>query len=520
MQQDEFFVFARNFPDALCLLSSDGKILAANDAAAKFTKNEVDALQGMSLYELSVDDTDKVKRNLQNWCRSRQMIPGSLTLRINGSTSQCNCSGSLIVPKTENTLARIILRLEHRELFSRSFIALNKKIKQLKKEITERRAAEQELAKRKAEFEAMFRSIPDAAMFVDIDRKIVMSNPAGLSLFGYEFKELAGNTTEMLYANREDYQQQGRLRYSPVHPSDETAYEIQYRRKDGSIFWGETIGTRVENVEGVLLGFIGLIRDITARKKTEEELTHYREHLEHSVKERTIALEQSYQELETYSYSIAHDLRAPLRSIVGFSQILSKEAGEKLDDADLDHLHRIIKSASHMAELIDDILELSRVTRTEMDFEKISISEIAKDICNSLSVSCPEREVEWKIQPDMQIMGDHQLIYIVLSNLINNAWKFTQKKQNTVIEIGKTEMQGESVYFVRDNGVGFDMQYSKKLFGLFQRIHHPEDYEGTGVGLATVERVIKRHYGWVKIEAEPDKGATVYFTIGSKNHAA
>ena len=513
MLQDEFFVFARHFPDALCLITSQGQILAANEAAAKFLKKDINTLQNMSLYDLAVDDSEKTAGNLRNWSRSRQMVMGTLTLRIDGDTAKCNCNGSLVKQKTKDSPAQVLLRLENRELFSRSFNALNTKINQLKREITERRATEQELVKRKAEFEAMFRSIPDVAMFVDKDRRIVMCNPSARSMFGYDFSELVGQTTAILYADIEDFHEQGRRRYSPYQPSDESAYEVQYKRKDGSIFWGETIGTQVVDIEGKLLGFIGLIRDVSTRKKTEEELANYQEHLEQSVKERTVALQQSYQELETYSYSIAHDLRSPLRSIVGFSQILAQEAEHKLDEADMDHLKRIIQSASHMAELIDDILELSRVSRTEMELEEINISELSSDICNSLSVAYPARKVEWKIQEGMKAMGDHHLLYVVMSNLINNAWKFTQKNQDTIIEIGKKEIDGEQVFFVQDNGVGFDMKYGKKVFGLFQRMHHPDDYEGTGVGLATVDRIIKRHAGWVRIEAKPDQGATVYFTL-------
>ena len=518
MTPEEFIIFARPLPDAMCLMTASGQILAANDATSRFVETDINVLRDMTLFDLVTDSRTKVEQTLRNWSRSREMIPGPLKVRtVNGKIIPCNCSGALIQPKTTDLPATIIVRFERRELFSKSFTALNNKIAQLQREIVGRQKTEQALAKSKAQFEAMFNSIPDAVMFADIDRRIIMINPAVHSMFGYSDQELIGNTTDILYADKADYIDQGRRRFRTGPDSEYGAYEVKYKRKDGSVFWSESLGTQVKNAEGKIIGFIGLFRDISDRKKTEGELVKYREHLEELVKERTVALENSNKELESYSYSIAHDLRAPLRSIIGFSQIILEDTRDKLDDTDKEHLQRIVKSAAHMAELIDDILKLSRVSRSEMQLTNVNLSNICLEISNALCESNPERQVEWNIQPDVEVRGDHHLLYIVMSNLLNNSWKFTQQKPLAQIEFGCKDQAGENVFYVRDNGVGFDMKYSDKIFRLFQRLHHSTDYEGTGVGLATVQRIINRHNGWVKIEGNIGKGATVYFSIPEKN---
>lgn len=517
MFPEKFALFARPLPDAMCLITASGKILSANEAAARFLEIDSDVLCGMTLFELVTDSQEKVEQTLRNWSRSREMIPGPLKVRVGGrKITPCNCSGSLIQPKTATSPATILVRYQHREHFSKSFTALNTKIEQLQKEIAIRQKTEQALAKSKAEFEAMFNSIPEGVVFADTERRIVMSNPAIHSMFGYSDEELIGNTTEMLYADKADYIDQGRRRYRTGPDSESGAYEIQYQRKGGSVFWTEGLGTQVKNAQGETIGFIGLLRDISERKKTEAELLKYQEHLEELVKERTIALENSYQELESYSYSIAHDLRAPLRSIAGFSQILLQDAGDKLDGENQEHLQRIVKSAVHMAALIDDILELSRVSRSDMRLDEVNLSGICLELRKTFIASTPERRVEWNIQPGLVARGDYQLLYVTMSNLLSNAWKFTQHQSPAQIEFGLMDKAGENVYYVRDNGVGFDMKYSEKMFGLFQRLHRSDEYEGTGVGLATVERILTRHNGWVRAEGEVGKGATVYFSLPEK----
>lgn len=252
------------------------------------------------------------------------------------------------------------------------------------------------------------------------------------------------------------------------------------------------------------------------REQVEEELRKHRDHLEELVAERTTSLERVNKELETFSYSISHDLRAPLRHINGFSQALLEECGDKLNDNGKDYLHRVRTASRRMGELIDDLLSLSRITRQEMKRQPGDLSALANDIATQLKKDQPDRVVQFDIQEGQTVQGDARLLRIVLENLLGNAWKYTSKQSSARIEFGCTENDGEQVYYVRDDGVGFDMKYVKKLFGSFQRLHRDDEFPGTGIGLATVARIIHRHGGRVWAEAEVNKGATFYFTLAGK----
>jgi light-regulated signal transduction histidine kinase (bacteriophytochrome) len=231
------------------------------------------------------------------------------------------------------------------------------------------------------------------------------------------------------------------------------------------------------------------------------------------VEERTAELAAANKELESFAYSVSHDLRAPLRTIDGFSQALQEDYSETLDDTALDFLRRVRSAATQMGSLIEDLLVLSRVTRAEMDRTKVDLSEIAKSVVDEMQDSESDRQVDITVAESMPVRCDKRLIKLVLQNLLDNAWKFTSKIPTPIIEFGSEEKDGETHYFVKDNGAGFDMEYSDKLFVPFQRLHSVEDFEGSGIGLATVQRVINRHGGRVWAESVIDKGSTFYFTI-------
>jgi len=233
---------------------------------------------------------------------------------------------------------------------------------------------------------------------------------------------------------------------------------------------------------------------------------------EETLRDRTAQLEDVNKELEAFSYSVSHDLRGPLRNIDGFSQILLEDYGNKLDGEGREALQRIRNGAQRMAQLIDDLLKLSRVTRGEMQRETMDLSAMAKEIVEEFQVE-PERGVECKVAEGVIGNGDGRLIRVVLENLLGNAWKFTSKQRQAIIEFGIIQHDGQAAYFVRDNGVGFDMAYSDKLFGAFQRLHGMKEFPGTGIGLATVQRIIHRHGGKVWAEGSVGQGATFYFTL-------
>lgn len=253
--------------------------------------------------------------------------------------------------------------------------------------------------------------------------------------------------------------------------------------------------------------------EINERKKAESEILRLNVQLEERVAERTAQLEATNKEMEAFSYSVSHDLRAPLRSIDGFSQALLEDYSDKLDALGQNYLQRVRAATQRMAQLIDDLLNLSRLTRSEMRYEEVDLSALVEAIATELHKTQPERQVEFAITPGLVTNGDTHLLRIVLENLLGNAWKFTGKHQKARIEFGLLHQDNTHVYFVRDDGTGFDMAYVEKLFGAFQRLHAMTEFEGTGIGLATVQRIIHRHGGRVWAESAVEQGATFYFTL-------
>ncbi len=231
------------------------------------------------------------------------------------------------------------------------------------------------------------------------------------------------------------------------------------------------------------------------------------------LEQRNTELSAVNKELESFSYSVSHDLRAPLRSIDGFSQALLEDYPDKLDEQGKNYLHHVRTAAQRMGELIDDMLTLSRVTRSEMRHETVDLSTLARTVITELPKTQPDRQIDFVITEGLLVNGDAGLLRAVLENLLGNAWKFTGKQPKARIEFGVTQHEGKPAYYVRDNGAGFDMTYVNKLFAPFQRLHSAEDFPGTGIGLATVQRIILRHAGKVWAEGAVSKGATFYFTL-------
>jgi len=270
--------------------------------------------------------------------------------------------------------------------------------------------------------------------------------------------------------------------------------------------------------KGRIVGVFGISRDVTENRRVENEIRMLNAELDQRVTERTVRLEAAIKEQESFCYSVSHDLRAPLRHINSYSAILMEECDECLTPVARDYLERIRSSSRSMGKLIDDLLELSKIGRSHLQESAVNLSDIAWKIYRGLQHVEPERKVEFRVERDLKVHGDRILLQQALTNLLDNAWKYTKLRDAACIELGKVAAGDQETFFVRDNGVGFDMAYRDKLFGAFQRLHGSE-YAGTGIGLATVKRIVKRHGGKVWAEGAVDAGATVYFTLPGRGES-
>ncbi len=373
-----------------------------------------------------------------------------------------------------------------------------------------RREAEQHWRDSEKRFRSLLESAPDSVIITDTEGQIVLVNAQSEKLFGYQRESLVGQPVEMLLPDRFREQHVGHRRGyvsgAKARPMG-LGLELFGLRSDGAEFPVAISLSPVETDEGMLV--ISSIRDVTEVHEAAREINNLNNRLERDNNE-LLALNK---EMEAFSYSVSHDLRAPLRAIDGFSQALLEDCADVLTENGKSHLERVRQAAQRMGFLIDDLLKLSRVTRSELQIGTVNLSLVAQGVVDGLLESGAKPDVNVTIAPDLIARGDARLLGIALENLIGNAWKFTGDRPSALIEFGQRITNGKSAFFVQDNGVGFDMAYADQLFRAFQRLHDAREFPGTGIGLATVQRIIRKHGGEVWAESEIGKGAAFYFTL-------
>jgi PAS domain S-box-containing protein len=390
------------------------------------------------------------------------------------------------------------------------------------RDVTERKRAEEALRESRTKLEAALASMTDAVFISDAEGRFTHLNHAFAAFHRFPSTDECAKTLAEYPAILEVFLPDGTLVplnmwAVPRALRGETATNAEYtlRRKDTGESWvGSYSFGPIRNPEGLIVGSVVVGRDITGRKRVDEELRRLNTELEQRVRDRTAQVEASNRELEAFAYSVSHDLRAPLRGIDGWSLALVEDYGSQLEPGALKYLERVRSETQRMGNLVDDLLQLSRISRAQLHGDMVDLSQAAESIAARLREAHPKRQLEFTIQPGITAFGDSRLLEVALTNLLQNAVKFTGPRAHAHIEFDAVEREGQTVFTVRDNGVGFDMAYASNLFGPFQRLHGDSEFPGTGIGLATVQRVIHRHGGRVWAEAEPGQGAAFYFTLG------
>lgn len=442
---------------------------------------------------------------------------GYVILWMVGVGGICLVGRQLVRSERERTAAEEALLQSREDLESKvkeRTAELEKANVRLKCEVVERMRAEEALRESEMKYRIVADNTYGWEFWLNPEGRFIYTSPACLDITGYSADDFAADPDlfyRIIHSDDRSSFRSHRHEVEQKFKSDVAAFRII--RPDGSCRWIGHVCRPVFDNNGNFIGIRGSNRDISERKQAEVEIRKLNEELEQRVLKRTAQLEASNRELEGFCYAISHDLRAPLNRLEGYSRAILEDCSELLDAQGRFYAERIEQGSLQLKRVIDVLLELSRLTRSELTVQDVNLSEIARSIIQELKEMHPDRVVEFVAAPDVMVKGDVAMLTIALKNLLDNAWKYTAKHSTAGIEFGITEHKRRRVCYVRDDGVGFDMKFAKKLFKPFESIHCPGEFPGNGIGLATVQRVIQRHGGRIWAEGAIEKGATFYFSL-------
>jgi PAS domain S-box-containing protein len=464
------------------------RILETNPALQNMLGYTAEELRGMELHEIVAHDRKSVEANVERTLREGwRFIRERNYRRKDGSVVVVEVAASAIYYGGKRVICAAI------------------------RDITERKRAEEALRESEKQLRLVTDSAPVFIAYCDTELRYRFVNEGYARRLGLAREDILGESIpevlgEEAYASISEYVD-ATFRGQPVE------FEIEVPYYDIGRHYMRCAYVPEVGEQGEVRGLVAVISDITDRREAEEEIRRLNKQLERRVRQRTAELEEANRELESFSYSVSHDLRAPIRHIGGFAQMPKQRVEPSLDETSLRYLNTIVQSTNRAGKLIDDLLSFSRTTRTEMRPTSVDMGQLVRETLRDLSFESNGRDIDWKIEELPEVRGDASMLRLVVQNLLSNALKYTRPCQRAVIEVGSRGNGDEVVFFVRDNGVGFDDRYADKLFGVFQRLHGSEEFEGTGIGLATVRRIVQRHGGRVWATGKVGEGATFYFSL-------